>query len=234
MCGLEVSYKHIRDTDSTGAIGNLWDKARMEEIAINRVQWVHSPFKPLTPFKSTCRFRANAQKTKSAPLLCFAMVHDNITELRGGGGGVGREVFSHMFQCSAIMFVSQSMSRLFQLHSHDPGPKHLPAAPERGNQSLASLNAPWCHEGSIWSKLRPDAQTPWCRKDCQWDHFIGGMEKLQGNNLTSLSRLPPCCRQAPAAWANRWPKQPKANWMKLVFSYLPSGEKPRVDGWATP
>ena len=37
MCGLEVRCKHIRDTDSNaaGAIRNLWDKARLEEIARN-------------------------------------------------------------------------------------------------------------------------------------------------------------------------------------------------------
>lgn len=97
MCGLEVSYKHIRDTDSTGAIGNLWDKARTEEIAINGVKGVHSPFKPLTPFESTFRFRANAQKTERAPLLCFAKVHNNIMELRGESVLTYVSVFSNRF-----------------------------------------------------------------------------------------------------------------------------------------
>lgn len=54
----------------------------MEDKVINRVKLVHSPFNPLGHFKSMFRFKSHVQKTESAPLLCFAKVHDNILESR--------------------------------------------------------------------------------------------------------------------------------------------------------
>lgn len=140
---------------------------------------------------------------------CFVLLRFMITFLSQGG-----KVFLHIFECLAIIFVSQSMSRL--LHSYvamTEGPALSIClwlqGEETGSWTLQTL--PDAMKGAFReSSGDQNAKTPWCRKYGQW-YFMGGMENLQRNNLTSLLRLPQCCRQAPSAWANPWSKQTEWN-----------------------